>query len=595
MEKSHQVGSLFNCLLLVVSAGLAGCGGGGGSGSGAGGTSGGNNPPPPPVSRGFTASVASISRAASVAGDEPFGEEIQISITDTAANQFGFRATYTTNGIAYAIRHDDSLTSIRVSVGLYSPTQIEPGTYQDTIRLGFCGDAACTTFKGTTLEIPVTYKVTIGTLPTVSLASSTVDVSRLPWDVLTPPRVLVPVTVTPHTRYDLALTTSHTSDAIASLTYSDDANHVWNIIIELKPGAQLSPGVHTDVINVTACIEQACKYPLVVTPSTITVTYNVTATITGPQGFSIRHSPQAVADVAWSESRNTLYAAVPAQASSYPGNVVEFDPVTETVGGSLATGFDPSVLALSDDGSRLYVAQRNGDSIRRLITNPLASDILISLGNDPYPPGTTPMFATDMRVAPGTSGVLAVRRNTIASNGNGLGIVIFDETIQRPSVAQISPFSDWGNVAWDPDGTRLYTNGAVLSVGATGPVFASNLQQSSGRLRFINGRIYSDDAHIINPADPMSYVWYETLGQSRAAALDVAKNRAYFATQYSGGDSMEFVEVFNLATRELVGRAQLPNFATGVRPTRLVRFGTNGVALVNSANELYLVQGALIQ
>ena len=58
---------------------------------------------------------------------------------------------------------------------------------------------------------------------------------------------------------------------------------------------------------------------------------------------------------------------------------------------------------------------------------------------------------------------------------------------------------------------------------------------------------------------------------------------------------MEFIEVFNLATRELVGRAQLPNFATNVRPTRLVRFGTNGLALVNSANELYLVQGPLIQ
>ena len=592
MEKSHRAGNLFSSLLLVVSAGLAGCGGGGGSGSGAGGA---NNPPPPPVARGFTASVASISQAASVAGDEPFGSEVQITITDSAANQFGFRATYTSNGIAYATRTDDSLTSIRIWVGLYSPTQIAPGTYQDTVRLGFCGDVGCTTFKGTTLDIPVTYTVTVGTLPTVSLASSTVNVSRLPWDVLTPPRVLVPVTVTPRTRYDLALKTSHTSDWISSVMYSDDANHVWNILIELKPGAQLSPGVHTDTINVTACIEQACKYPLTVTPSTITVTYNVTATIPGPQGYSIRHSSQAAADIAWSESRSTLYAAVPAQSSNYPGSVVEFDPVAETVGGSLAAGFDPSLLALSDDGSRLYVAQRDGDSIRRLITSPLASDILISLGNDPYPPGTRPMFATDMGVAPGTSGVLAVRRNTNASGRNGLGIVIFDETIQRSSVAQISPFADWGNIAWDPDGTRLYTNGAILLVGATGPVFSSNLQQSSGRLRFFNGRVYSGDAHIVNPADPLSYVMYETLGQSRAAAIDVAKNRAYFATQYSGGDSMEFIEVFNLATRELVGRAQLPNFATNVRPTRLVRFGTNGLALVNSANELYLVQGPLIQ
>ena len=270
----------------------------------------------------------------------------------------------------------------------------------------------CTTFKGTTLDIPVTYTVTVGTLPTVSLANSTVNLSRLPWDVLTPPRVLVPVTVTPHTRYDLTLKTSHD----VGLDYIRDVQRrcqqTRNILIELKAGAQLSPGVHTDTINVTACIEQACKYPLTVTPSTITVTYNVTATIPGPQGYSIRHSSQAAADIAWSESRNTLYAAVPAQASSYPGNVVEFDPVAETVGGSLAAGFDPSLLALSDDGSRLYVAQRDGDSIRRLITSPLASDILISLGNDPYPPGTTPMFATDMGVAPGKSGVLAVRRNT---------------------------------------------------------------------------------------------------------------------------------------------------------------------------------------
>jgi len=306
MEKSHRAGNLFSSLLLVVSAGLAGCGGGGGSGSGAGGA---NNPPPPPVARGFTASVASISQAASVAGDEPFGSEVQITITDSAANQFGFRATYTSNGIAYATRTDDSLTSIRIWVGLYSPTQIAPGTYQDTVRLGFCGDVGCTTFKGTTLDIPVTYTVTVGTLPTVSLASSTVNVSRLPWDVLTPPRVLVPVTVTPRTRYDLALKTSHTSDWISSVMYSDDANHVWNILIELKPGAQLSPGVHTDTINVTACIEQACKYPLTVTPSTITVTYNVTATIPGPQGYSIRHSSQAAADIAWRVGRASTTAS----------------------------------------------------------------------------------------------------------------------------------------------------------------------------------------------------------------------------------------------------------------------------------------------
>jgi hypothetical protein len=595
MRISRHAHNLFNCLLLAVSVALVACGGGGGSGSGGG--AGADNPPsvPPPVNRGFTASVASIDRAASVAGDEPFDATIQVTITDTALDQFGFRATYTSNGIAYATRTDLSPTSIEIFIGFSAPPNIAPGTYRDIVRLGFCADAGCTAFKETILDIPVSYTVTIGTLPAVSLATSTVNLSQLPWEVRTPADARVAVTVTPHTRYFLAVTTSQTSDGVASVTYTQDVNDVGNIVIGFKPPTQLSPGVHTDTINVVACIEQDCKYPLTVTPSVITVTYDVTTTIPGPQGFSVDLSAQPVADVVWSESRHRLYAAIPAQSANYPGSVVEFDPETEMVSNPVAAGFDPSLLALSDDESTLYASQRGGDSIRRFTTAPLTPDILISLGNDSYPPGTEPLFAADMRVAPGQPHLLAVRRNVNLPGRNGAGIVLFDDAVQRPDVAQISVFSDWGNVAWDPSGALIYTNQAVLSVSSNGLSYVSQLQSSQGRLRYFNGMIYSDDAHIVDPAAPLSYVWYPTLGQSRAASIDIPKNRAYYATQYLGGETAGYIEVFNLATRELVGRALLPGFAAGVTPTRLVRFGTDGLALVNSANELYLVRGALIQ
>jgi len=584
-----------NCFVLVVTLALTACGGGGGSGSSSSGGS--NNPPtPPPVNRGFTASVTSISRAASVAGDEPFDGTIQITITDSSLDQFGFRATYTRNGIAYATRTDHSLTSIDIFIGFTAPPNIAPGTYNDTVRLGFCADAGCTAFKENALDIPVSYTVTVGTLPTVSLATNTVSLSRLPWDIFTPDNVRVPVTVSPHTRYFLIVTTTQTSNGISSVTYSQDVNDLGNIVIGFKPSTQLSPGVYTDTINVSACIEQNCQYPLAVSPSVITVTYNVTNTMPGAQGYSVRRSAQPVADIAWSEARHTLYAAIPTQAANYQDSVVEIDPVTEAVSNAVAAGFNPSLLALSDDESALYVSQSRGDSIRRFTTAPLTPDVLISLGNHSWPPGTEPMFAADMQVAPAQPHVLAVRRNTML-NGNvsGAGIVLFDDAVQRPDAAQISVFSDWGNVAWNPGGTLIYTNQAVLSVTPTGLTFLSNLQGSQGRLQFINGLLYSDDAHIVDPAAPQSYVWYDTQGQSRAATIDIAKNRAYFATQYLGGETIAYIEVFNFATREFVGRALLPGVASGVRPTRLVRYGTDGVALVNSANELYLIQGSLIQ
>lgn len=600
MTISRDARNLFNCLLSVAAAALVACGGGGSGGSSStssssSSSSGGATNPPPPVSRGFTASVTSIVREASVAGDEPTDATFNVSITDASQNQFGFRATYTDNGIAYATRTDNTPTSIDIFVGLYAPHQIDPGTYHDTIRMGFCADAGCTAFKGTPLDIPVTYTVTVGTLPTVTLATNTVTLSRLPWDPSPPANMLVPVTVAPHTRYFISVKTTQTSDAIASATYTQLVRDAGNIVIGFKAPTQLSPGVHTDTIDLVACIEQDCKYPLTVTPSTITVTYDVTSAIPGPQGFSVRLSTQPVADVAWSASRQVLYAAIPAQSSNHPSSIVELDPEADAASNAVAAGFDPMLLALSGDDSLLYVSQRGGDSIRRFTTAPMTVDILISLGNDPQPPQTAPLFASDIQVAPNQPHLLAVRRNVDLNGRDGAGIVLFDDAVQRPLVAQISAFSDWGNVAWDPSGDLIYTNRAVLSVDGDGPGFVSNLQGTQGRLRYLDGLLYSDDGHIVDPAAPMTFVWYQTLGQSRASAIDAQKNRIYFATKYLGGEEAGYVEVFNLATRELVGRARLPAFPTGVAPTRLVRYGTDGVAVVDSANELYFVQGPLIE
>lgn len=586
MDRSRRFSKLLTFTPVLAALILSACGGGGGGAQS-------SPPPPPPVSRGFTVSASAFNIAASVAGDEPLFVTETVTVTDQVAGQFGIRGTYTRNGITHASRTTLSTTVTEISVGFISPHQVAAGVYVDTLTIGLCGDAACSIFTGNPLEIPITYTVTTGTMPVVTLASATAEISRLPWDIFTPPVASVVVTATPHTRYFLSVATTHTSDAVTSTTYVQDVADVGRVDIGFKPASQLTPGVHTDTVTVAACIDQACAYPLVVTPSVITVTYTVSPTLPGPLGYTVQRSDLAAADIAWSEAGHFLYASVPTRSPNYASRVVQFDPATETIGGTIAVGFDPSLLALSDDESKLYVAERGGDAIRRFSTAPLAADISIALGNDPYPPGTQELFAVDMRVAPGQPHVLAVRRNVDLSGRNGLGIVIYDDAAMRPAVAQISPFSDWGDIAWHPDGTRIYTNGAVLTVGPTGPVFLENLQSSGGHLRYSNGKIYSDRNQIIDPTAPQTYVSFPAVGQGWAMTLDVPANRAFLATQAFTNEEPR-IEVFNLTTRAVIGTASLPLFGTNVRPTRIVRFGVDGVAVVTSDSQLFLVRGPLI-
>lgn len=578
-------------VLLACCFGIVACGGGGGGGS----SSGPNPNPGPntPLDRGFTVSTTSIDHAASVAGNESLHATLLVTLTDLVRGEHGLRATYTKNGIASASHMMLTTTTNEISIVFKTPHHVSPGVYLDTISIGFCGNAVCSFFGGAALDIPVRYTVTEGTMPTVAPESDAVSLSRLPWDSSTPPPARVNVTATPRTRYYLQVSTSHTTNAISSVTYGQDTDEFGYVQIEFKPATQLSPGVHTDTISLSACIEQACQYPLEVSPSAITVTYTVTPTVSGEQGYSVRMSALPVSDIAWSESRSALYGAVPAGSPDYANNVIVIDPVSETVSDSLAVGFDPSLLALSDDESMLYVAERNGDAIRRLTTAPMAEDILISLGTDPYPPGTAELFAADMRVAPGQPHVLAVRRDADLPGREGVGIVIYDNALRRPEVARISDFSDWGNIAWDPDGTRLYAQRAVMTVTADGPVFERDLSLLRGRLHYLDGLLYADESDIVDPTDD-SYSRFSTTGSARALALDVAANRAYFVT-HAHGTGEPYVEIFDLDTRERIGEAMLPPFPTNARATRIVRYGADGLAIVNSANELYLVHGPLIQ
>ena len=70
--------------------------------------------------------------------------------------------------------------------------------------------------------------------------------------------------------------------------------------------------------------------------------------------------------VVYSAARNELYASIPGDADAYPNSIVVVDPTTASITSSFPVGSEPNVLALSDDGSTLWVAIDGAHAIRKV-------------------------------------------------------------------------------------------------------------------------------------------------------------------------------------------------------------------------------------
>ena len=79
--------------------------------------------------------------------------------------------------------------------------------------------------------------------------------------------------------------------------------------------------------------------------------------------------PIEARDIVYSAARNELYASVPGDAAAYPNTIVVIDPTTASVGSAIPVGSNPGALALSDDGSTLWVGIEGAHAFRKVTMN----------------------------------------------------------------------------------------------------------------------------------------------------------------------------------------------------------------------------------
>ena len=291
-----------------------------------------------------------------------------------------------------------------------------------------------------------------------------------------------------------------------------------------------------------------------------------------------------------------LYAAIPASATQNANTVIPINPATGAMMTPIAVSKDPQRLAISDDGSELYVATSAG-VLQRFNLKTLALEKTFSL---PVDPSFGQTYVQQMQVVPGTpkSIVVSVFANVSSPedgaalyNDSGLVNWIPGSWVSRNWLdLNAFTFTTPTTIYGVPQGGTFFSQ---LQVGADGlsvisPSGAGCCDQYTGSLLSSDGTLlYTNSGEVWNPTTQTLLGTYlqpkgEQLFYSGKPLPDIANKHTYFLdtqTGYADYGSLD-IDVYNSSTYALEN--VVPFVETNLNSaTDLVRWGSNGFAFRN--------------
>lgn len=289
----------------------------------------------------------------------------------------------------------------------------------------------------------------------------------------------------------------------------------------------------------------------------------------------------AISDIATDPVRSIVYATVRPTSPSYGNSVIAIDPATRSVVWSVSVGSDPALMAVSGDGSRLYVGLTGASVVRMVELGSRRACQSFPLGAGTF----GARYAGDLDVMPGDPGTVLVSTRRRGVTPPFDGVFVFAEGQPRP-----------GHTADHTGATRIeaatattaygYNDGSTeygfrrLVIDATGVredwVLRSFFSGFANDIEYAGERIFTRSGEVVDPTIP-SIVG--TLPASGPIAIATELQRSFTAT-VSG------IVVANLATFTVVRTVSYPAGFSGA--TRIVRWGSQGLALLSPTTIVFL-------
>ena len=296
--------------------------------------------------------------------------------------------------------------------------------------------------------------------------------------------------------------------------------------------------------------------------------------------------------------RGTVWASLPGYGPVSEG-VAEIDPATGAVGAPIPVGAGPDPLALSDDGTTLFVGLDGDRTVRPVdlatrtpgVAFPVRQDVSGSLR------------ALNIAVQPGSASTIAI--TTAVGDYAQNGPEIYDAGIPRPNrvIPSIGTLLTWTSparivgingvtnsfealdVAVDPNGATLVASRAEAIAN-----FASGLI-------LVGSRLYVSDGSVLDAVNLARVGRFDfspfVANDGRYVAgpvVDVAANRAFFVTFDFEGTRLRAFRLDTLApvsVRPLAGVGDLTS-AYRLADIGLVRAGARRLAF-HTADRVFLI------
>lgn len=319
------------------------------------------------------------------------------------------------------------------------------------------------------------------------------------------------------------------------------------------------------------------------------LTGSILATAWIPVGFNV-----LARDLLYDRPRKRCYLTTPQQ----PGDsrfaaesLVAMNPETGEILQTVLLGGGPAQMALTTDGTTLYVVLEAGGVVKRLDAETLAVSSEFTFRSA----GASPGYAkVGLATLPGTRSTLGLYY--APNTGSSLHtLAIFDNGIKRANEVDTGDGAD--SVIFSPDGRYLFlaafsrVNGpkavSRFNVDASGLPDKNYVQAlGGGPVEFVGDLLYTSGGTAINYK---TMVVERSIGVGGAQSVDVERARiltTYFLSSRTSGEYPQYLQAFDLDTQTPLGWINLGSVnyvAAGVSPVqRLIRFGTDGLIFTDS-------------
>lgn len=289
-----------------------------------------------------------------------------------------------------------------------------------------------------------------------------------------------------------------------------------------------------------------------------------------------------------------LYASVPSSVAGNLGNsVVAIDPVTGNLIRQIAVGSNPNQLAISDDGTQLFVGLDGSASVRQvnLTTGQPGNQFYLGGGDGIYVP---PFTAAALAVLPGEPNSVAVLDIS--------GVIrIFDSGVARAQTSSggLNSYfdSNYGSLSFSSSAATLYVNllplGGLyeLAVGTSGITSTKGIgsPNSAGGIQYDSGRLYVANGTVLDANGTLLGTFSATSSQAASGPVVSDSTLGLAFVAFGGGSG---VLVFNESNFQPAG--SIPVSALGAGVGQIVRWGQDGVAF-NTPTQIFSLQSSVVK